>query len=64
MKYEIRKVYNNTYDRTLDSWDEVMAFVGRKANKMNYGIYRTWEIDGIKYFDCGPTVYSVKEIES
>lgn len=62
MNYEIYKAYGGTYDRTLNSWDEVEAFVKRKAEKMNYGMYRFWEEDGVKYFDCGPTVYMVKEI--
>lgn len=60
MTYEVRKAYNNTFDRVLGSWEDVMAFVARKATKMNYGIYRHWEIDGVAYFDCGPTVYKVE----
>ena len=62
MKYEIYKAYGKTYDRTVDSWEAVMEFVVRKANKMNFGMYRTWELEGNTFFDCGPTVYVVKEI--
>lgn len=62
MKYEIYKAYTNTFDRALDSWDAVMEFVHRKANKMNFGFFRHWEIDGVIYFDCGPTTYAVKKV--
>ena len=62
MQYEVRKAYTNTYDRTLNTMEEVMELVNRKANKYNFGMYRHWEQDGVLYFDCGPTVYTVHQI--
>lgn len=62
MKYEVCKAYKNTYVRTVDSWEEVMEFVRVEATENNYGMYRYWEMDGVTYFDCGPTVYTVKEV--
>ena len=61
MQFEVRKAYNDTFDRAFATMEEVMAFVQRKAAKMNYGMYRSWEKDGVLYFDCGPTVYAVHE---
>ena len=67
--YDVYKAYNNTFDRHLDNWAEVEALIARKANKFNYGLYRSWEAiedDAgtpaivVKYFDCGPTVYLVR----
>ena len=58
-KYIVYKAFANTFDRELNSWEEVQAFVSRKAAKFNCGIYRYWETGGDHYFDCGPTVYRV-----
>ena len=63
MAYEVRKAYTNTFDRCVASYEDLMAFVGRKASKYNCGIYRHWEADGVLYFDIGPTVYAVREIK-
>ena len=63
MKYEICEAYNKTCVRTVDTMEEVNAFIGSKASELNYGFYRHWEIDGVKYFDCGPRTYAVKKVE-
>lgn len=62
MKYQIYKAYTNTFDRELNSWDDVMEFIHRKANKLNFGFFRHWESDDATYFDCGPTTYIVKKV--
>ena len=58
-QYQVSKAYTNTYDRSFDTWEEVLAFIQRKAAKFNYGHYRWWEDQGATFFDVGPTVYSV-----
>lgn len=58
--YKVYKAYTNTYDRSFDTWEEVLAFIQRKAAKLNYGHYRWWEDQGATYFDVGPTVYYIK----
>lgn len=40
---------------------EITAFIGREASRLNYGLYRTWVIDDVMYFDCGPIVYRFRE---
>ena len=57
------KAYSNTLDRYLPDHDALMAFIQRKATKLNYGMYRHWTVDNVMYFDCGPTVYKVVQIE-
>ena len=59
MEYIVFKAYDNAFDRILPSWHEVTKFIGSKARKHNYGIFRQWEQDGVYYFDIGPTVYKV-----
>lgn len=64
--FEIRKAYNNTFDRSLPSEAEVQAFIKRKANKLNFGMYRWWTDPtnaNVRYFDCGPTTYVVRKME-
>ena len=51
------------YRIEIDTMEDVMELVTRKATKYNFGMYRSWESDGVMYFDCGPTVYAVKKIE-
>ena len=66
-QYQVYKAYTNTYDRSFDTWEEVLAFIQRKAAKFNYGHYRWWEDNNTTFFDVGPTVYSVhstQEIEA
>ena len=64
MRYEIRYAYTNICVCTVDSKEEVAAFVCHKANELNYGFYRHWEIDGVEYYDCGPRTYAVKKVEA
>lgn len=61
--YQVYKAYSNTFDRQFDTYEDLMAFVTRKAEKMNYGLYRHWEQNGDLYFDCGPTVYRVRVVK-
>lgn len=63
MKYEICEAYDNTCVRIVDTMKEVDAFVCGKASELNCGFYRHWEIDGVKYYDCGPRTYAVKKVE-
>ena len=46
---------------SFENWDDVMKFVGARAQEDNYGMFRHWEIDGVRYFDCGPITYTVVE---
>ena len=61
--YKVMKAYTDTLDRVLPDYNSVMEFVQRKATKLNCGMYRHWTVDGVMYFDCGPTVYKVTEVE-
>lgn len=60
--YKVMKAYTDTFDRVLADHEELMAFVQRKATKLNYGMYRQWTVDNVMYFDVGPTVYKVMEV--
>lgn len=55
--FTLYEVYSNQPVETFDSMDELNRFIGRCANVMNYGIYRSWSTDGRTYFDVGPNVY-------
>ena len=41
------------------SYDQVMAYIMNYAAGHNNGIYRSWCIDDIDFYDCGPTVFKV-----
>ena len=62
--FKVMKAYSDTLDRYLPNYEELMAFVQRKATKLNYGMYRHWTVDNVMYFDCGPTVYKVMEVQN
>lgn len=62
MKYEISKAYTDTFVCVVDTQEEVMKYVERKANKFNFGLYRYWTIEDVDYYDCGPTVYKVQKV--
>ena len=57
--YTVYKAYSRTFDREYDTWEEVMAFIARKAGKCNYGHFRKWNVDNEYFFDCGPIVYLI-----
>ena len=58
MNYEVA---NSRDDKVLImTADEVNQYIGVAANKYNYGMVRHWEIDGTKYYDCGPITYMVR----
>ena len=46
---------------SFENWDDVMKFVGARAQEDNCGIFRHWVMDGVHHFDCGPDVYRVVE---
>lgn len=63
--YTVYKAYTHTFDRQLDTWEEVMAFIARKANKFNYGRFRSWnDAEDEYFFDCGPITYLIKPNEA
>ena len=62
--YKVMKAYSDTLDRYLPDHNALMEFVQRKATKLNYGMYRSWTVDNVIYFDCGPTVYKVMEVNA
>lgn len=56
------KIYKwDEFFMSIDTWEEVMKFVGARAAEYNYGIYRVWEIGGATYFDCGHITYKVEK---
>ena len=61
--FKVMKAYSNTLDRYLPDNDALMEFIHRKANKLNHGLYRTWTVDDVTFFDVGPTVYKVMEVK-
>ena len=56
------KVYKwNEFLMLIETWDDVMKFVGFRAQEDNCGIFRHWVEDDEYYFDCGPITYKVVE---
>lgn len=41
-------------DTQLKMYDDFLAEVGRMARTLNYGLYRSYTLNGILYCDCGP----------
>lgn len=57
------KIYNSytkKVEAKFNNYDEAIQWVGSKAQQMNYGICRVWEVDGFRYWDCGPVTYKIK----
>lgn len=59
----IYKINNYRGDKELvtelKSAEAVKKFIVKQANKLNYGFYRWWTVDGDTYYDCGPITYKV-----
>ena len=34
-----------------------LDFIKEKADEWNCGIFRTWQLEGYQYFDCGPRTF-------
>lgn len=52
----------NTYrDETkeFETYTEAMKWIGSQAQELNYGLYRVWQVDGYRYWDCGPRTYKM-----
>lgn len=61
MKY---KVENNRDDKVLImTEDEWRRLVSACASQENYGMFRHWEIDGTKFFDCGAKTFKITAIK-
>jgi hypothetical protein len=61
MKY---KVENNQNDKILImTEDEWRRLVHACASQENYGMFRHWEHDGVKYFDCGAKTFKITAIK-
>lgn len=43
------------------SMDQVTAFIQNSAAQRNYGLYRSWTLGGVDFYDCGDVVYKVVE---
>ena len=56
-------VIYNAYDKeavaSFPTREEAIKWMTDRAAEWNYGIYRTWTIDGLEYYDVGPRVYCI-----
>lgn len=53
-------VYNAYGLKAVNSFEtreEAIEWMRNLAASWNYGIYRTWTLNGLEYFDLGPRVY-------
>lgn len=57
--YCVKELYTGEVLTKVANKEELMQVVSKLALELNYGIYRSWKVDGIAYFDCGPRVYYV-----
>lgn len=41
------------------TYEEAKQLICKTASSLNCGLTRTWIVNGIEYWDCGPQVFSV-----
>ena len=69
MRYNVYKIsYFNRHEthqliQSNLTQKEVNVFMSNEASRLNYGLYRYWEINGEKFYDCGPITYVVKVVD-
>lgn len=65
------KIYKYYYDyntqigdlvvvKEVETEDDVNKFIGQQAQDLNYGLVRSWCVNGYYHFDCGPVTYQVE----
>lgn len=56
------KVYD-TYTKEVvyegADYKDALKWIGGRASKLNYGMCRMWEVEGFRYWDCGPRTYKI-----
>lgn len=45
------------------TYEEAKQMIGEVAFNLNCGLTRTWFVNGIEYWDCGPRVFSIVAAE-
>ena len=69
MKYNVYKIsYFNRHEthqlvKSNLTEGEVNKFIDDEASRLNYGLYRYWEVNGEKFYDCGSITYIVKIVD-
>lgn len=61
MDYEIYILASGPNDEYVGTFSEEAAkeIVYENAQMYNYGMFRYWEIDDVKYYDVGPKTYKL-----
>lgn len=60
MSFKVNKAHGDgALVVVLKTREAVEKFIKKQANKLNYGFYRYWTVDGDSYYDCGPITYKV-----
>jgi len=57
---EVYYAYDKKKVATFPTREAAESWIANEAIKSNYGICRTWTMNGWDYFDVGPTVYIIK----
>lgn len=60
--YKISDYYEHKTVGTFPDYTAVMAWIGKRAQEWNYGIYRTWPSGSGTCYDVGPKVFYVEEV--
>lgn len=60
--YILRSGPHDEYVGKMKEWD-ARKIIYDGAEMYNYGMFRHWEIDGVKYYDVGPMTYKMVKIE-
>jgi hypothetical protein len=62
MEIKVYNAYDLTLVGTFPSRVDAETWITSQAVRLNYGMYRTYSMDGWDYFDIGPRTYCIRSI--
>lgn len=60
---EVYNAYENKLIGIFSTRKRALEWITKRATEWNYGLYRTWSINGWDYYDVGPRVFKIKHEE-
>lgn len=60
--FKVSESYSKEEVVRFNTKEEAERFCGKYAYAHNYGMLRSWTIDGKLYMDCGPRTFVIEEV--
>jgi len=61
--FVIKEQFTKEEVARFDTFERAEQYCGKVAYAENYGMLRTWKMNGKTYMDCGPRTFTIEEVE-